>query len=388
VLAWSGLLIVLAGGPVAEAAAPGYDAARRFAYELQTDHAQRGLPALLERLDSEAMRRRTMAPLGRAVLTDGHYREAWEKFFWPGVTHELQPLQSMRTLLAEQPALIDGERVIGIILLDDEGNLHALSLWLVEHAGRIVVADFRGLAQSLPISRRFRQMMLLWGAPFTSALDDEERALSFAPLDNRHRMNLVFEAVAKGRINQAHEHWSRMTDEVRGTRLWSDFRDIWAGAGLASAWHQWLKEHEAGRGTSPLLALAHERRRADKTRALAAVDQLIARAMNSPFLRTVKAELLLEAGRAPEALELAREVYQRNPFAVHACPVALGAALEADRPAEALAALEHWGRLVPADQIESFLQRDARTHAFRNTEGYLAWRRAQPPAAVTAPSSE
>lgn len=373
--------------PSINAAPPGYDAARNFAHALQVDYAQRGVPALTDRFDSESTRRRVLAPLGREALNDASAKTAWNGVFWPVVLKEMENLAKFPTLLIEQPSLIDGERVINALFLDDQGSLFTLSLWLEESAGKIVVVDHRSLIQTLPTSRRFRHILLLQGAPFTTALDDEERVLCFASMDNRRWTRGAFAAIGNGRLDLAHESWNRMTDDVKGTTVWREFRDIWASIGSAPAWEQWLKEHLAGRGANPLLALTYERAQTDKSKALIAIDQLIARTMNSPFLRTVKAEILLECGRPEEAWAIAREVYRRNPFAVHACPVAINAALATGRRDEAMAALEHWGRIVPAAQIEEFLARDTRTADFRSSEAYLGWRAAQPPP-VTAPSTE
>lgn len=381
VLLWS------QAAPPVRAGVPGYDAARRFAYELQTDYAQRGLSALVERLDGEGMRKRVMTPLGRETLQNPEAIKAWSEAFWPAVLRELESLGKFPTLLVEQPSLIDGERVINALFLDDKGSLYALSLWLAESAGKIVVVDHRSLVQSLPTSRRFRHLLLLQGAPYNESLDEEERTLCFAPTENQWHVKSAFAALAKGRLDQAHDAWSRMTDEVKRTTVWRELRDSWASSGCEPAWRQWLEEHLRGRGANPLLALAYERSQPDKSGALVAIDQLIARAMNSPFLRTVKAELLLETGRPAEALALAREVYLLNPFAVHACSIAINAALAGDRHDDALAALGHWGRIVPAAQIEEILAGNPRTAGFRASAGYRAWRQtqSQPPAPVTAP---
>lgn len=381
------LLLCVSALPI-HAAPPGYDAARRFAHEFQTDYAQRGLPALTERLDSESMRRRVLTPLGSEALKDPQGRKVWSEAFWPAVHRELEPLGKFPTLLIEQPALVDGERVLGTVFLDEKGNLQALSLWLAETGGKTVVVDYRSLAQSLPASRRFRHLLLLQGAPFNESLDQEERTLCFAPMENRRLVQLAFAALAAGRLDDAHRQWDQMTAEVKGTAVWRELRDMWATFGCEPAWHQWRGEYQAGRGTNPLLALAYERAQPDKTKALVAIDQLIARAMNSPFLRTVKAELLLETGRPAEALALAGEIFALNPFATHACPIAIGAALSGGRPDEALAALEHWSRFVPATQIEEILHRDPRTEKFRTSSAYLAWRQAQPAAPLTAPRTE
>lgn len=374
-----GFAATLAGG------VPTYDAARAFGFELQSAHGQTKGKAFVERVSAEGMRRRVFAPLGANSVNLPEVQTMWEQGLWPALSQEIEKIGNAPALYVEQIGLIEGERVITGILSGEKIGLYCVCLWLEERGdGKIHIVDLRLSGQSLEFTRRLRHTLVLLGAPYSDALDEEERTLAFASAAFAEPAQRALAAMHDQQADAAFAHWNQLRHELGSTRLWRDMRDTLMQSGSTVARESWLAEQRAGKSANALLELNHERQSPDKSAALAAFDRLIAEGLNSPALRAEKASLLLEAGRPAEALQLAREVYRLNPFGVHACLVAMRAALRLEQPDLALEALRHWGRVAgnePVDQLLAGLE-DAAT--LRASAAYKEWRRGAAPAAVKA----
>lgn len=370
------------------AGVPNYDATRAFGFELQNAHAQTKGKAFVERVSAEGMRRRVFAPLGANSVNLPEVRTMWEQALWPALSQEIEKIGDVPSFYVEQIGLIEGERVITGILSGETTGLYCICLWLEERGdGKIHIVDLRLSGQSLEFTRRLRHMLVLLGAPYSDALDEEERTLAFASAANAGPAQRALVAMNEQQADTAFAQWNQLDHELRSTRLWREIRDTLMRSGSTPARESWLAEQRTGKASNALLELNHVRQSPDKSAALAAFDRLIAEGLNSPALRAEKAALLLEAGQLAEALALSREVYRLNPFSAHACLVALRAALRLEQSDLALEALRHWGRVVgnePVDQLLASLDDNA---TLRASAAYKEWRALASPAAIKAEAS-
>lgn len=377
-----GLTATLAGS------VPNYDAARAFGFELQNAHAQTKGKALVERVSAEGMRRRIFAPLGANSVNLPEVHTMWKQALWPALSQEIEKIGDAPSFYVEQIGLIEGERVITGIVSGETTGLYCVCLWLEERGdGKIHIVDLRLSGQSLEFTRRLRHVLVLLGAPYSDALDEEERTLAFASAANAAPAQRALAAMHDQQADTAFAHWDQLHHELRATRLWREMRDTLMRSGSTGARESWLAEQRAGKSANAMLALNHVRQSPEKSAALAALDRLIAEGLNSPALRAEKAAVLLEAGRPAEALHLARAVYQLNPFSVHACLVATRAALRLERSDLALESLRHWGRVVGNEPVDRLLAGLEDADALRASAAYKEWRALPVPAAVKTEAS-
>lgn len=359
--------------PFAAANVPRYDATWQFAVELQQDYSVRAVEALTSRCDSNRAFRRMAAPLGSAIMDDPSSRASWEKDFWPAVEAELKEFATYESLLIDRIGLLEGERVLSCVFQRADGMFSILLLWVEEQPnGQIRIVDYRGMGSSLEMSRKFRHLMILFASVFHPSLDDEERELAFAP-DGALRAKNYFSTLRHGMPHEAFKEITRLPDTVKRTRLWRDWRDQLALGGLRPALEHARAAAAAGEPLNILIALAESAANDDVAARLETLDRMATDALHSPFVRTVKAGVLLESGRTAEALAVARDVYRLNPFSVHACAIAARAAARAMQESDAIDALHAWAHLAAREDIDRLLEQDSTLAAFRATPAYRDW---------------
>ncbi len=377
-------LLSLASTAVLPAGTPDFDGARQFGYELQQDYLQRRAPALLDRLDGEAMRRRTFGSLGSAALQSERAKREWTETLLPTITQDLMALGKFSNISPDRVLLLEGHRMLECSMVDETGQFQILMLVLDQNAaGRVSIVDYRLLGMETFLTRRLRHLYILLGAPFHPAMDGEEKSLSLHGEGSSMAAVYALTALGQGKAEEAFRHWSNLPSSVHGFPIWREFRDRMAAAGSEKARAQQLADLRAGRQLQPLVRLGLANMRRDSEAALKALDAMLDEHHQSPFLRTLKAGALLQSGRAPRALALAEEVYRLHPFNASAYLIAIQAAVAMGRVPTAMTALNECHRVLPAEAIEGMLVALEPLAEFRKTPEYLEWK--QRAAAVTAP---
>jgi hypothetical protein len=377
------LVLLLMLTAASQAGLPSYDATWKFCAELQGDYAKRQAAALTDRLDKDRMFVQMTTPLGPDALKDPAAKAGWEKNFLPIARSELEYLSSYKTLSVEQVGLLEGQRVAVCILFQPHGAVNTLTLWLDQRPdGSLGIVDYRTMGQQLEITRRLRQFVLLLSGVFNSALDEEERTLSFA---SGYAVNLqaYFRELNVNKLDAAFDRLTCFPPEVRATRLWQDLRDGLALAGSATARKSAFEDARISGTLNPLLALGKPG--GDQAQVLAALDLLDRRTLHSAYVRGVRAEYLVTQGRAAEGLALARATYELNPFSATACAAAVRAAAVLARTDDALHALRAWNRVAAPAEIDAQLAPGPDFTRLRETPQYRAWLAAAPTKASATP---
>lgn len=361
------------GAASGKAAVPRYETAWQFARTLQEEYAKDRSSALKNYTDSDLMFQRTLQVLGDEFLRSARAKEAWEKFYWPAVQQDFDALATYETMFADQMALVDGQRVLQCVLQRADGFFMTLALWLDERPdGRVVIVDYRTMAQALEATRRMRALVVYSSGLFLTTLDDDERSLALESSSFFITKQAITDA-SHGQPKQALERLDRLPVRVKGTLLWRDLRDSIAFQGYEPALQSALRGDNPGHSLNPVLALADATNRRDAPARIAAFQHLADYTFNSPFVRALQAGALLEANRPEQALALARDTYRLNPFSPHACSVATRAAARLENVGEAMAALRVWSRLAKPQAIDEDLAREESLASLRQRAEYRDW---------------
>ncbi len=383
-----GCLLLLAANRSAGAAAqPDYFAARAFGYALQEDFAQRHSKALVERIDSAALRRRIFLPLGAEVADHPSAHEAWEQQVFPALLNELESLDKLPTLVMSRVLLADGARTIECVLLDEKGSFRMVTLRLRENpGGAIKIEDLHFLGSSLPYSRATRQMFLLMGVPSTVALEPEEIDLERFGRKGQLTVSWALRAWQRGDAEEAFRLWSLLPDELKTRPVWQDTRNRIALSGGTAAMRSLMEEWRQNLPGNAFLRYSLAQASNDNAAAITAIDQLLIEVHQAPFVRAVKASLLLTDGRPAEAFEQAWDVCELNPFSGLAYYVAVRAAVENRRPENAMMVLQRWAHVLPTAAIDKIVAAEPLLAPLRASAAYVSWQQMPGPAtAVTAP---
>lgn len=384
------LIIPLVAAAAMAQVRPDFSAAVAFGLSLQRDYGAEKSRAITAKFDHDAMMHRVM---GRGIRDRPEYSRlvsGWTEQAVPMLDRVFQPHDSFETLVVARVGLIEGWRALECVLLHKGGAFHLVTLLLVEKSpGAIGIADLRFASSTLEMTKGIRFEMLLRGEPLPDVLEEEEVRLAGFARAWRGQIMPALAAIARGEKDPAFRLWDRLPEEMKGTRVWIDHRNRLAFGGSAAAMMQLQAEARVGKGGPPAVRLSLAVSAKDRERALAALDDFIAGQRNLPFLRTVKADLLLTAGRFDEALTLARDIGALAPGSVAAHVVAFRASAALARPAVATEALADWARAMTPALVAKTVDGDstAEVAAFRATPEYAEWRRANEAAPLRAPAN-
>ena len=372
------VFVVLGAGslPLAKAVVrPDYFGAKQFSAQLQADFAKQHSQALIERIDREAMKTRVFSTFGKDAIESASAAIAWDQHIYPSLVRELGVLDTMTQFLPCRIELVDGMRVIESVVVNDKGEFRGLLLWLgMASDGTTKIVDIRFLGSSQEFSRRIRQVMILFGSKAAGVPDSEELALESLGQKNRKTISSAFEALRHNDPDEAFRRWSQADPELQSTRIWKDLRSTMAANGSALARQQIEQEHDTSSDNDSftwyVLAMSH----GDRKQALAALDGVLDQTRNLSFFRLLKGSLLLDEGRANEALELAEELYSLEPLLVGPHILAMRAALSMGKTDAAIRSLRHWNLVFSRTSIEGLLPNDALVTKFRGTQEYKEWK--------------
>jgi hypothetical protein len=388
-LAIAALLLGGASCAAGAGARPDFAAAAAFGGKLQPDYAGKKSAALAGRFDSDAMMERVYARGIRDQPAFPAVKRQWETQTLPGIVRLLAGYDVFENLLVARVALLEGRRALECVLIRGDGAFQLATLFLTEAPpGDIRIADLHFASSQLEVTRAMRHTLLLMRVGLPGVLDDEEVRL--ARLGQTHGLTatLAVETLGQGKPDAAFAIWNGLPAELKATRIWIELRNRMAFNGSAAAMAQLQAEARAGGGGPPAVRFSLALAAKDHARALGALDEFIVAQRGLPFLRTVKADLLLNAGRADDALALARDIGTLAPAATGAHIVAFRAAAQLGRTTTATEALADWARVAPAAVIVKMVEADAAAPiaAFRATPEYAVWRRSAEAAPVSAPA--
>lgn len=383
---------MLLGGavPVAGAGArPDFAAAAAFGGRLQQDYAGRKSAALAASLDGEVMMQRVYARGIRDQPAFPAVKRQWETQTLPGIVRQLAGYDAFENLLVARVALLEGQRALECVLIRGDGAFQLVTVFLAESPpGEIRIADLHFASSQLEVTRAMRHTLLLMRVGLPGVLDEEEVRLTHLGQTHGLTVTLAMEALGQGKHDAAFGMWNGLPAEFKAMRIWIEHRNRMAFNGSAAAMAQLQAEARAGGGGPPAVRFSLALAAKDNTRALGALDEFIVPQRGLPFLRTVKADLLLNAGRPDDALALARDIGTLAPATAGAHVVAFRAAAQLGRAITATEALADWARVAPAAAIAKAVEADPlpAIAAFRATPEYAAWRQRADAAALNAPA--
>ncbi len=365
---------------------PDYLAAAAFGQRLQKDYAERRTRAVSAGFDSEGMMRRVYARGIEDRPDFAGVRKEWESQLLPSIARQLEAYDSFETLLPARVILIEGGRALECVLLRHDGLFHLVTLLLTETAaGEIRIVDIQLSSALLEVSRALRHVMLLMRAPLPGILDDEEVALANLGRTHGPAISTALQTAGRGEMDAAFKLWSALPAELKTMRIWREHRNRMAFNGAAAAMRELRAEAQAGAGGPPIVRFSLALADKDAAGALMVLDDLLIAHRELPWLRVIKADLLLKNGRAAEALALARDICALGPLTHAAHAIGVQAAVRTSQTDTAVALLGAWSRLAPLAGIEQALATDdsPAMAAFRVSAPFAAWRRAT---AATAPA--
>jgi hypothetical protein len=365
---------------------PEANAAFTFGVQLQVEFSKRHGDALVDHLNIESLRQRVFASFD----PDGPFTEGWVKLWnqygLPPVLDELKAFGPGYSLVLDRVGLIDHARWLQCVLVDKQGRFRILELRLCEpRIGEIAIDDLHFGGGMMEISRVLRHTLLLLGMRPNHTADAEELQVAIACERYLGLTGDLVRKVAAGDLNTAFQRLRLLPEDVQHTRIIQDYRNRLALAGHEGARTNLRDDLNSGRTRNAFLRFSFPEA-ADPKAALAILDQLTEEYHGSPFLRAVKAESLTNAGESGTGLELAEEVYGRNPFCFTAYPVAIHAALALHRPERAMLAVEAFARVFTPVEVDQVLATDRAFDGFRATPEYKAWLAKAPPPGA-APTS-
>jgi hypothetical protein len=314
-------------------------------------------------------------------------KNVWETQTLPGISRQLEAYDSFETLLPARVVLMEGVRALECVLLRKDGRFHLVTLMLVESAqGEIRIEDLHFSSSLLTVTSTMRHTMLLLRAPLPGLLESEE--IRVANLGKVHGLtaSLAIQAFAKGDYEAAFKLWSGLPAELKATRIWRDHRNHLAFQGVTGAMRELTWEARAGAGGPPMVRFSLATANQGETTALEVIEEVLIAHHELPWLRAIKAEMVLKEGRVSEALELARDICALGPYNTLAYSVALRAAATGGREEVAFDVLQGWSKLIPAAEIDRQLDL-ADTPAlakFRASPRFIAWKNAATPGGLDA----
>ena len=356
---------------------PDAASARAFGFALQQDFQARRSQAIIERLDSPALMSRVFGPFGPDAVADPQAKDMWDTVSFPGLVRELGAYDEGFRLLMSRVMLVDGSRFLECILLDQQNALRMLSLRLNQSVdGQIRIEDLHFSGSELEVSRTLRQILILVGYRTERLLDPEEEALSSLAAKHPMRAGDIFSSMREQKYNQAFGFLSLNYRDLNHTRIWRELRNRLANLGCAPAQRHLAAECADGKITNSFLRFAVISTQGDKALTLAALEQVLVKYRDPSFLRAMKAALLVEVGRASEALMLAQDIYELNPQSGSAYYAAVLAAVQTTQTAAAFTALDGWAMVVAREEIDRILQGEPTMVEFCASARYVAWKQA------------
>ncbi|MEO6005229.1 MAG: hypothetical protein ABIZ04_09555 [Opitutus sp.] len=354
---------------------PDYFSARSFGAELQGDFQVRRSTAIVERLNGEAMRVRVFGPFGKEALADERGVEMWNKFSLPGLVRDLGTYDVGFTFVVNRVLVVDASRFLECLLISEQNHIVFLLLRLTQSDdGKIRIADMQFSGSELEVSRSIRQTLILLGYRTDQLLEPEEEGLSRAI--SKHSMNAaeIFTAINEKDYGLAFGFLQSNYGELNHTRIWRELRNRLAFLGSKSAMRNLEAECASGEPTNSLLSFGILSNKGDKQRALAALEQTIRDFHQPAVLCAIRAGLLIDLNRNEEALASAENLSELNPLSGSSWRVAILAAVNLQKPASAIRALNGWAKIAPRSEIDAILQHEPALTKFLASPDYLAWK--------------
>lgn len=355
---------------------PDHSAAISFGLELQKDYLGRKTEAVVDRVGMDEMMRRVFGTGADDSPQYAALKPQSENQIRTNLKAQLAAYDAYPTLILARVSQIEGFRVLEIALTRADGTFQLAMVPLIETAsGTIRIADIQFASSALEYTRHLRHSILLRGIALPGLLDPEEVHLGLIARMHASAITTAMQRVNGGDLNKAALAWSGLPAEVKGTRIWREMRNRLAFQGSAAALRD-LKAEVAGGGGSPFLRFALGL--GDKTLPppAAVIDDLLLAHRQLPWLRVIKADVLLRAGRADEAFALAEDLCALTPAMPAAYLSAVYAGLRVGQSERVLPYLDGWRKLSPLAEIERLLALNTGQEmvAFRESAAFLAWK--------------
>lgn len=393
----AGVLAACVGMTARAASRPDYGAAAEFGVTLQREFLARREAAIMEHIDSDAMRRRAFGPFGDEMSESEAGKRAWTETFYPTVTKMLKSAAARSSMFVFcRVILLDDARQVEGMLVGTDGNLEFVRLHLCFAAnGGIAIDDFCFAGSELEATRSIRHIVILLGVRGDKPLDDEETQLCVASDGHGGAFRLVMELFGNQKPEAAFDLLSAPANRIDETKIWRQLRNMLALAGSEGARSD-LRAAVEARAVDSFLEYQIWQQSGDRERTLAALERVLVEYRELPFLRLVKAGLLLEMERPEEAYAIAVEVRDCNPGLISAYFMTLRAALATGRMEKALAVVRAWAEAQPPGDVASSIEAEATLAEFAKSAGYTEWKKqavinvpqssqAEPPAAMPSP---
>lgn len=373
--------LFLNSGPAALAIKPAALEARTFGYQLQQEFVTSKSKALTNHFDPEAMWRRVFAPFGIATMEDPETPKIFKAQFLPSLVSDLTVFDSYQTLFLSRVLLIEDARYLEFVLVDESGRFQILLARLHQQTdGAIGISDLWMHGAHLEVSRNLRDTLIVSGVPATGVLDDEEMTLALQMPAIRPAFNQLFYEIGQGQLEAAFTQWLRVPEDVKKTRFWRYLRMRLVFMGSVSALGNLQHAIKEGSEANALVQLSYAEESHTPEGRLRLLDRALRSRQEMPFLQVTKAGVLLEMGRNREALNLARDVYELNPFSISAYLIAVQAAHLLGDEKAVKAALQQWVVLSPASEIDKLIRTTPDLEGCLTSAAYVAWKEKQPSA--------
>lgn len=368
---------ILCAATLHAAVIPDASTARAFGAELARSYSVGRTQAIVDRLDPDTVLARVFSP--RVLEGEGaeKMRAEWAPKIKTWIGNALKPFDHFKVMLAARVILADDARWLDCVFLTENGVAQYAALRLVQTpAGEVRVGDVAIGGNALTYAQALRQTFILMRLPVPQIVDPEELELREQAATCGYTATLGLEALGEQKYDVAFKYWSDLTPEMKKTRLWRDIRDRMALTGSAGAREDVARDVRAGKPVNRFVQLYLALLDHDNAGALAAIDGVLQTCRALAFFRSMKAGLLIAAGRPMEAYELAHDVMEVTPASGSAYVIAVRAGVAAKRADLAVEALKHWQRATPASAIDDSVAAQPELKAFRESAEYAAWRKA------------
>lgn len=373
----------------ARAAEPELNASAVFGYELQQDFAKRGAEALIDRLDSEALRRRAYFIFGQDELGSEANKSVWNARILPSLYQQIRALKEFNVMNLNRVLLENGDREVEFVLSNSQNIWRPIFITLVRRAdGKIGIQDLRLLGNSA-MSRSLSDTLMMLGGAVAVVTEGDQEVLERLQKTHRATMSTALEEFAGGNDELAFRIISGASPEFKTTSFWRDLRNRIALAGEPKAMENLRDDYlhgqpEPGDGYWRFLVASGA---GNRKAALAAIDELMAENHSAPYLRITKAMLLLQDDKATTALAMATDVYETNPLSVGAYAVAVQAAAALKQTGTAVGVLQRWNAVASVNEIEQNLGKLPKLENFRVSREYAAWKQTASSTPISMPQS-
>jgi tetratricopeptide (TPR) repeat protein len=279
-------------------------------------------------------------------------------------------------LIVARAIYVDDRRGIECLFVDPKGQFQVLILYLTKtEAGDIKIEDFRLAAHYLEFCRMMRHLLLVTRIPLPGVTDLEEINLEDFGKRSSAAVNAALQATAAGKWEEAFKSWDGVAPQMKTSRLWRDVRINLAFAGSVMAMADLQRDCRQGVGGNAFARLLILSAGGDKEVALAELEKVLIEYHELAFFRAMKADLLVELGRAAQALPLVLETIALCPRTPSAYLVGIRAATILGKQSLAMQLVRDLSQVIAGNEVDHLIESFSDLVQLRAVPEYQTWKK-------------